>query len=176
MFRAGLGRDFGILVLLGLFLFFLTGFFQTVVPYGILTRQARHDAKLEESLKALEKLNEVEDPFSLSPAELDERTKILAPLMVLVPGGKFALAASLVIIFPVGWLAGKMMSRPEFSGMLLVLSVGTGQNPVLIPRGLEYMGMGEIALPFGQEVALVLFQFTLLGLGIFAHSKVRDDF
>ncbi len=175
MFRAGLGRDFGLLVLLGLFFFALTGLFQTVVPYGVLIRQAKHDPQIAQQLQALEKLGEVNDPFSLTPGELDERTKALAPLLTLVPWSKVALAASFVIVFPLGWLAGRFMARPEFSGLLLLMSVGTGQNPVLIPRGLEYMGMGEIALSFGQEVSLILLQYTLLGLGIFAHAKVRDD-
>lgn len=176
MFRAGLGKDFGLLVLLGLLFFALTGFFQTIVPYAVLIRQAQHDPEIAKNLKVLEKLSESEDPFSLTPGELDERTKALAPLLVLVPWSKVALAASFAIVLPLGWLAGRFMRRPEFSGMLLVMSVGTGQNPILIPRGLEYMGMGEMALPFGQEVALVLLQYILLGIGIFAHAKVREDF
>lgn len=169
-----LGRDLPLLVVLGFLMFVLTGLFQTVVPYATLARQAKNDPEVATQLKGLETLGAEQDPFDLTPDELQERVKILGPLFVRVPWGKIALAASFVIVFPLGWLAGRFMKRPEFSGLLLMLSVGTGQNPALIPRGMEYLGMGEMALPFGQELSLVLFQFVLLGMGIFSHSRVRE--
>ncbi len=156
-------------------MFALTGFFQTIVPYATLARQAESDPEIAKQLKGLEALGSEQDPFDLTPDELQERVKVLGPLFVRVPWGQVALAASFVIIFPLGWLAGRFMKRPEFAGLLLMLSVGTGQNPALIPRGMEYIGMGEVALPFGQELSLILLQFVLLGMGIFSHSRVRDS-
>ena len=170
-----MGRDLPLLVVLGLVMFLLTGVFQTVVPYATLARQAKSDPELTKQLRELEKLGREQDTFSLTPDELEERTKVLAPLFSRVPWGQIALAASFVIVFPLGWLAGRFMNRPEFSALLLMLSVGTGQNPALIPRGVEYLGMGEVALSFGHELSLVLFQFVLLGIGIFSHSRVRES-
>lgn len=156
-------------------MFVLTGLFQTIVPYATLARQAKHDTELAKNLEALRDLGDEQDPFSLTPTELEERTKVLAPLFSRVPWGQIAVAASFVIVFPLGWMAGRFMTRPEFSALLLMLSVGTGQNPALLPRGMQYLGMGEVALSFGQELSLVLLQFVLLGVGIFSHSRVRES-
>lgn len=156
-------------------MFVMTGLFQTVVPYAALARQAQNEPELAKQLEELHSLGTQQDGFDLSPDELEQRAKVLGPLFVKVPWGRVALAASFVIMFPVGWLAGRFMKRPEFAGLLLMLSVGTGQNPALIPRGMEYIGMGEMALSFGHELGLILLQFVVLGLAIFAHPRVRED-
>lgn len=167
-------RDFWVLMTLGFAQLCLTGLFQTLVPYAYLTSAAQSDAQIADSMKKLQALSEASPGLELSPSEVEARGKLLAPMFERVPWTGLGFFASLVIYPFLGRMAGRYLSRPESSGLLILLSAGMGQNPATIPMSLQYSGMGQIALPLPVVIAMVLFQFGLLAAGILSNRDVHE--
>jgi hypothetical protein len=153
----------------------LTGMFQTLVPYAYLTSTARDDAQVADGLSELQKLSEASGSLELSSQELESRARIIAPLFERVPWAPLGFLASLLIYPLLGRMAGRYLSKPESSGLLILLSAGMGQNPATIPMSLQYAGMGQIALPLPTVIAMVLFQFAALAAGIMSHPQVQES-
>lgn len=169
-------RELWILVTLGLAQLFLTGLFQTMVPYAYLSSLAKSDAEIAQGLKTLQALGEEAGTGELTPAQAEDRQRVLVPLFERVPWGGLGILASLMIYPFLGNLAGRYLRRPESAGILILLSAGTGQNPATIPLSLQYTGMGQIALSLPATIGLILFQFVILGLGItWARYKASES-
>jgi hypothetical protein len=152
----------------------LTGAFQTVIPYIYLSRVAGSEPEVAAKLKQLDGMSQAVDPGEMTPAELEERSQILAPLFERVPWIKLGLLACVVIYPFLGRMAGGYLSRPESAGILILLSASLGQNPATIPMALQHAGLGSIALPLWVVVLMIVFEFALLAAGILSEPKVRE--
>lgn len=152
----------------------MTGVFQTLVPFGYLTYLSGTDAEVGAALLQIQELSATNDSLELSPQDVEDRAELLAPLFERIPWGRLALLASLVIYPFLGRMAGRYLGRPESSGLLILLSAGMGQNLATIPLGLQYAGMGQIALPLSEVIGIVLFQFLALAVGIFSTPEVKE--
>lgn len=153
----------------------LTGLFQTLVPYAYLSSIARNDSQVAADLQKLQALGESSDALDLSPQELEIRGKVMAPLFERVPWASLGFLASLLLYPFLGRMAGRYLSKPESSGLLILLSAGMGQNPATIPMSLQYSGMGQIALPLPTVIGMVLFQFVALAVGILSHRQLEES-
>ena len=159
---------------LGFVQLFVTGAFQTVVPFVYLGHLAQGDAVVAEGLKQLEAMGNVVDPAQLTPSELEARAEILAPLFEKVPWAAMGFVASLLIYPFLGRMAGAHLARPEAAGVLIALSILVQQNPATIPMALQQTGLGKVALPTWVMVTMVLFQFAALAAGIVSSPKFHE--
>ncbi len=159
-------RELWILGALAFLQLCLIGLYQTIVPYLYLVLFASRDSDVAEGLEKLKKLSEASGALSPAPDELEARVAVLAPLFEKVPWLVLGILGSVSVYLVIGGLAGRFLDRPESSGLLLLLSVATGQNPAVIPLTLQHAGMGQIALPFPVVAGLLFLQFGVLGFGI----------
>jgi hypothetical protein len=167
-------REFWVLIALGFAQLCLTGMFQAIAPYAYLSSLAGQDAEVAQELLKLQEMSQSASTMDLSPEQLEERAKVLAPLFERVPWTTLGFLASLLIYPFLGRLAGRYLRRPESAGLLILLSAGMGQNPATIPMSLQYTGMGQIALPLGLVAVMVVFQFAGLAAGIFSAYEAQD--
>lgn len=144
----------------------LIGLFQTIVPYLYLVLFASGDTEVVQSLERLQKLSESSGTLNPTPEDVEARVAVLAPLFEKVPWLLLGILGSLAVYSVMGGLAGRFLKRPESSGLLVLLSVATGQNPAVIPLAFQHAGMGQIALPFPAVAGLIFLQFATLGFSI----------
>jgi hypothetical protein len=147
----------------------LTVVFIALVPYGYLTQRARTDTAVESKLKVLEEygLEHQGDELTWTDILRDEGT-VISELLEAVPCG-WLVTAGIVLIYPfLGWWAGRWLHHPQLAGLLILGSIGTQQNIVMVPRNVEYMNVAPISLSLPVVMVLITLEFVLLTAGILA--------
>lgn len=145
----------------------LTVAYIALVPYGYLTQKAERDEEVAAKLEELSRYATQRSGEEITWIELlnDQRPTIQGLLEVL-PGVWLVVAASAIIYPFLGWWASRWLHHPELSGLLILGSIGTQQNIVLIPRNIEYMNVAPISLSLPVVMAIIVLQYALLVAGI----------
>lgn len=147
----------------------LTVVFIALVPYGYLTQRARTDTAVEAKLKVLEEYGLEHQGEDLTWTDiLEDRGAVVRELLESLPCG-LLVAAGIVLIYPfLGWWAGRWLHYPQLAGLLILGSIGTQQNIVMVPRNVEYMNVAPISLGLPVVMFLITLEFVLLTAGILA--------
>ncbi len=158
------------LLALGLVQLVATLLFQTLVPFLYLALFLSQDIEVRQGFEQLSSVGQNE---SLSEEELfGERRKLLRPLLAKVPWSSFVFLSSVLLFFPLGFLARRYLRSPESAGFLILLSVSVGQNPVLTPLTLQSSGFGSLAIPLWEALVMIAIQFVALSAGILSKADI----
>ena len=147
----------------------LTVVFIALVPYGYLTQRARTDTVVQSKLKVLEEYGVEHQGDALTWTDiLKDQGTVISELLETLPCG-WLVAAGIVLIYPfLGWWAGRWLHHPQLAGLLILGSIGTQQNIVMVPRNVEYMNVAPISLGLPVVMVLITLEFVLLTAGILA--------
>ena len=147
----------------------LTVVFIALVPYGYLTQRARTDTVVQSKLKVLEEYGIEHQGDELTWTDiLKDQGTVISELLETLPCG-WLVGAGIVLIYPfLGWWAGRWLHHPQLAGLLILGSIGTQQNIVMVPRNVEYMNVAPISLGLPVVMVLITLEFVLLTAGILA--------
>ena len=145
----------------------LTVVFIALVPYGYLTHRAQTDTVIEAKMKVLEQYNLDHQGEEITWSNiLEDQGTVIRELLEALPCGWLA-AVGILLIYPfLGWWAGRWLRHPQLAGLLILGSIGSQQNIVMVPRNVEYMNVAPITLSLPVVMALISLEFVLLTVGI----------
>lgn len=166
------------LLALALAQMFLTVVFVALVPYGYLIHREKTDETVSRNLKVLSEFAQAHAGEEVTWNELvDEHRSAIRELLGVLPCFWLVVAGS-VLIYPfLGWWSSRWLHRPELGGLLILGSVGTQQNIVMVPRNVEYLNVAPIGLSLPVVMLVITIQFGLLTAGILAQrgQKLLDQ-
>lgn len=120
-------------------------------------------------------LESISDFAAQNPSQELTRSQVLdaigpsvRALIQEVPWFLLALISSLVIYPFLGWWVSKLLSHPQLGGLIILGSVLSQRNVVMVPRNIEANGLGLISLKLPVALVLIGLQFILLTSGILA--------
>lgn len=174
-------REAWILLGLALVQMVLTFTFTALVPYGYLTYVSRNNEVIADQIDELVAFAEKNNDRTMSGTEIfDEVGPTIRELVEAVPWVWFVVVGS-VLIYPfLGVWATRLLTHPQAAGVLILGSVLTQQNIVMVPRNIDYWNIARVDLSLLTVLIVIGFQFFLLAGGIlYQHGqnllKERQD-
>lgn len=157
------------LLALALAQMFLTVVFVALVPYGYLTQREKSDEKVARNLQVLSDFAKAHAGQEVTWNELlDAHRPEIRQLLEALPCFWLVIAGSSIMYPFLGWWSGRWLHHPQLGGLLILGSIGTQQNIVMVPRNVEYLSVAPIALSLPAVMVAITFQFGLLTAGIMA--------
>jgi hypothetical protein len=155
------------LLALALAQLFLTAVFVTLVPYGYLVQRKSADENIAKNLQFLDDYAEEHKAEEIAwEDQMEDQGPALRALLEALPVLWLVIAGSLVIYPFLGCWSGRWLHNPQLGGLLILGSVGTQQNIVMVPRNVEYLNVAQIGLSLPAVMAVIVLQFGLLTTGI----------
>lgn len=149
---------------------FLTFLLITCVPFAYWSHQAKHNPEVKQALEQLtrpEKVVTTKSESSGDELSAKERQHI-SVLFKHTPWAAVAVVGSLLIYPFLGWWSAKLLTYPQASGLIILISVFTRQNLALIPKNIEYLNLAPVSLGLPAVSGIVVLQFFLLVGGLLA--------
>lgn len=149
----------------------LTYLFVALLPLGYIVYISESSPVV---LAHLETINTFAGETSSQDVSRSEVLEAIGPniraLIQEVPWFWLALICSVMIYPFLGWWAGKLLSQPQFVGLVILGSIVSQQNVVMVPRNIEVLNLGLISFQLPVALLLIGFQFILLTSGILAQK------
>lgn len=164
-------RDAWVLLGLAFAQMFLTFLLAFVAPFAYLVSKSENEEQIKVNLQEMTAFAEANSESELTMQEiLNEKGTEVRQLMEAVPWTAVAILASILLYPFLGWWSGRLLYHPQMGGLLVLGSVLTQQNVVMVPHNIEYWNMARVSLTLPLVLFLILFQFILFTVGMLAQQ------
>jgi hypothetical protein len=160
-------RDAWVLLGLAFGQMLLSFVFVTLVPLGYLSQKAHSNEEIRALWDEMSAFLDDTASVDLTGQQLlEQKGATIGKLVKVVPWTSIALCGTLLIYPFLGWWSSRLLYQPQLGGLLVLGSVLSQQNVVMLPRQIEYWNVATVSLNLPTVLLLIALQFVLFTVGI----------